>query len=349
MISTTLSQLYLQFNRQYDRDIDQLELRASSDSGPLRLKTREAFFTNMTSREAHRENARTLIRSFLGNSIREAQPRASAQEVSQHLGRIWGDVMGVRSEIRVRHVLDLRNAVTALAQTHPPALAQPGLDPDQDIWHNTRQLWHTSRQGPSRVLGASSFAAAAAPDTTPPAPPAQLSPAPAPRPPATRQQAPAQSTGVQDARSRLARESNKNEALSHLKKIYSPAAVHRLHAADRGYFHDRLRNLVDCADKYLPELMRGRAQDHAILEAAAGHILRSEGLRLDSRAALYKALVVRDVGAAQRLFRALPPGEASALSKSLVIERGQPSTLADTAQAAPQSGQNNYLQKQTPG
>ena len=349
MISTPLSQLYLQFNRQYERDIDRLELRASSESGPLRLKTRQAFFTNMTSREAHRENARTLIRSFLGNSIREAQPRASAQEVSQHLGRIWGDVMGVRSAIRVRHVRDLRNAVTALAHAHPPAPAQPGLDTDQDIWHNTRQLWLTSRQGPARVLGASSFAAAAAPDTTPPAPRAQLSPAPAPRPPAARQQAPAQSTGVQDARSRLARENDKNEALSHLKKIYSPAAVPGLSVADRGYLHDRLRNLVDCADKYLPELMRGRAQDHAILEAAAGHILRSEGLRLDSRAALYKALVACDVGAAQRLFRALPPGEASVLSKSLVIERSQPRTLADTAQAAPQSGQNNHLQKQTPG
>ena len=345
MINTTLSQLYRQFNPQYDRDIDLLEFRASSDSGPLRVKTRQAFFTNMTSREAHRENARTLIRSFLGNSIRAAQPQASGQEVSEHLGRIWGDVMGVRSAIRVRHVLDLRNAVTALAQTHPPALAQPGLDPDQDIWHNTRQLWLTSRQGPSRVLGASSFAAAAAPDTTPPAPPAQLSPAPAPRPPAAGQQAPAQSTGVQDARSRLARESNKNEALSHLKKIYSPAAVHRLHAADRGYFHDRLRNLVECADKYLPELMQGRAQDHAILESAASHILRSEGLRLDSRAALYKALVVCDVGAAQRLFRALPPGEASVLSKSLAIEHSQPRTLADTAKEGQQSGQNSILQK----
>lgn len=346
MISTPLSQLYLQFNRQYDPDIDRLELRASSDSGPLRLKTRQAFFTNMTSREAHRENARTLIRSFLGNSIREAQPRASAQEVSQHLGRIWGDVMGVRSAIRVRHVRDLRDAVTALAQTHPLAPAQTSLDLDQDTRHNTRQLRLTSQQAPSRVLGASSFAAAAAPDTTPPA---QLSPAPAPRPPAAGQQAPAQSTGVQDARLRLARENDKNEALSHLKKIYSPAAVPGLSVADRGYLHDRLRNLVDCADKYLPELMRGRAQDHAILEAAAGHILRSEGLRLDSRAALYKALVACDVGAAQRLFRALPPGEASVLSKSLVIERSQPRTLADTAQAAPQSGQNNHLQKQTPG
>ncbi len=331
MINTTLSQLYRQFNPQYDRDIDRLEFRANSDSGPLRVKTRQAFFTNTTSREAHQENARTLIRSFLGNSIREAQPQAGAQEVSQHLGRIWGDVMGVRSEICVRHVRDLRNAVTALAQTHPPAPAQPGLNPDQDIWHNTKQLWLTSQQGPSRVLGASSFAAAAAPDTTPPAPPAQLSPAPAPRPPAAPQQAPAQSTGVQDARSRLARESDKIAALSHLKKIYSPAAVHRLHEADRGYFHDRLRNLVECADKYLPELLRGRAQDHAILESAARHILRSEGLRLDSRAALYKALVACDVGAAQRLFRALPPGEASVLSKSLAIEHSQPRTLADTA------------------
>jgi hypothetical protein len=348
MINTTLSQLYRQFNPQYDRDVDRLELRASSDSGPLRVKTRQAFFTNMTSREAQQENARTLIRSFLGNSIREAQPRASAQEVSQHLGGIWGDVMGVRSAIRVHHVRDLRNAVTALAHAHPPphAPAQPALDPDQDISHNTRQLWLTSRQGPSRVLGASSFAAAAAPDTTPPA---QLSPAPAPRPPAARQQAPAQSTGVQDARSRLARENDKIAALSHLKKIYSPAAVHRLHAADQGYFHDRLRNLVECADKYLPELMRGRAQDHAILEAAAGHILRSEELRLDSRAALYKALVECDVGAAQRLFRALPPGEASVLSKSLVIEHSQPRTLADTPRASPPSGQNNHLQKQTPG
>jgi len=74
MINTTLSQLYRQFNPQYDRDIDRLELRASSASGPLRVKTRQAFFTNMTSREAHQENARTLIRSFLGNSIREASP-----------------------------------------------------------------------------------------------------------------------------------------------------------------------------------------------------------------------------------------------------------------------------------
>ncbi len=53
MINTTLSQLYRQFNPQYDQDIDRLELRASSNSGPLRVKTRQAFFTHIASREVH--------------------------------------------------------------------------------------------------------------------------------------------------------------------------------------------------------------------------------------------------------------------------------------------------------
>jgi hypothetical protein len=92
---------------------------------------------------------------------------------------------------------------------------------------------------------------------------------------------------------------------------------HDLSTAQRIHFQERLRHLVACAAKYLPELMRGRAEDKAVLEAAARHILGSQGLLLDSRAALYKALVVRDVGMAQRLFRALPQIEAAALSKYL--------------------------------
>lgn len=340
MINTTLGQLYHQFNPQYDPGIDQLELRANSATGALRVKTRQAFFTSTASRAAHQANALTLARISLGNSIRETRPHAGPLEVNQHLDRIWGDVMGVRSELHIRNVRDLRHAVAALSFTNPTAPAQPASDPGGDTWQNSECLWHTNRQGPSRALPPSSFASAAAPVPT-----ATTSPAPVPRSTAARQQAPAQSTGVQDARVRLARENDKIAALLHLKKVYSPAVVHRLHAADRGYFHDRLRNLVECADKYLPELMRGRAQDHAILESAASHILRSEGIRLDSRAALYKALVVRDVGAAQRLFRALAPGEASVLSKSLAIEHSQPRTVADTAKEGQQSGQNSLLQK----
>jgi hypothetical protein len=343
MITTTLSQLYLRFNPQYDRDVNQLELRASSEAGPLRVKTRQAFFTSTTSRAAHQANALTLARISLGNSIRERRPHADSEEVNQCLETIWGNVMGARSALHIRNVRDLRRAVIALPCKNPTAPAQPSSESGGDTGQPSECHWHTSRQALSRALPASSFASAAAPGIAAPVPTATTSPAP--RPTATRQQASAQSTGVQDARARLARENDRIEALSRLKKVYSQAAVPRLQAADQAYFEDRLRNLVECADKYLPELMRGRTQDLAILEAAAGHIRGSEGLRLDSRAALYKALIGRDNGAAQRLLQALGPAEASALKKSLVIVHSPARTLADTARADAQSGQNNHLQK----
>ncbi len=330
MIRTNLSTMYQEANPKRDAKIDRLELRADSDAAELRVKGQAAFWGFTPGRSAHQRHALFQAKTALGNSLRERLSNGSPEQVKGYLDHIWRDVIGQGTELRVQQVLQLRNAVNAITVIDGRAVVAAAVQRHKPPVASS----HASAAAPSRTPVER---IAENPDRkAPPTPQALL---------AKHSAGPAESTAVQDTRARLARENDRNEALSHLKKTIAASPFARLTRAEQAIFNDRLRNLVECADRYLPELMRGRAQDHAILEAAAGHVHRSEGLRLDSRAALYKALVACDVGAAQRLFRALPPGEASVLSKSLAIEHSQPRTLADTAKEGQQSGQNSLLQK----
>lgn len=327
MIRTTLGQFYGRVNPTQSPEIDRRELRADSATATLRVKTRDACIPRLGTRALHQDFARTQLRAMLENSIRDRFPEADSDQVQRCQTSLWFQFVGVSPEIRVRQVRQLRDAVNA-------------LPPPDEFFEQFFVLPHASRFHPqpyeaAPALAASPLACSPEPTREPtPAPfivPAPAAPAsevsaaalprtPAWRAPAPRRPEPAPSTGVQDALARLARENDKIEALSQLKKALAPAGRSHLSTAQRINFEERLRNLVDCAAKYLPELMRGREVDKAILEAAAGHILVSRGHLLDSKAALYKALVGRDVGMAQRLFRALPSIEAAALSRHLHTE-----------------------------
>lgn len=324
MIRTTLSQFYGRVNPNRNPEIDRRELRADSDTATLRVKTREACIPCIGTRALHQDFARIQLKAMLENSIRERFPEAEADQVQRCQTSLWFSVHDGSPEIRVRQVRQLQEAVSAL----PP----PDQFFDQFIVLPNAVRIDTRPYEAAPALAASPLARSPEPtrESTPapfivPAPPAPapavsaaaLPRTPALRAPAPRRPEPVPSTGVQDVRARLAHKNDKIEAFSQLKKALTPAELSHLSTAQRIHFEYRLRHLVACAAKYLPELMRGRADDKAVLAAAARHILGSKGLLLDSRAALYKALVVCDVGAAQRLFRALPQIEAAALSRNL--------------------------------
>lgn len=302
MIRTNLSAMYHQANPTRDAHVDGLELRADSKTAELRVKQQAAFWGFTPSRAAHQRHALFQAKAALGNSLRERLSQKSPEQVKGYLDRIWDEVIGQGTELHVYQVRVLRDAVNAIPVTRERTV------------HAASVEWHTPP-------AASSRAAAAAPSPTPlerkaQTPDRKAPPAPQALP-AKPSAGPAESTAVQDARARLRRENDRNEALTQLKKAFTPAAVPHMKAAERMQFHERLRDLVACADHHRPELMQGRAEDKALLEDAARHILASRGLLMDSRTALYKALVVRDAGQAQRLLAALTPVEAAQALKSL--------------------------------
>jgi hypothetical protein len=288
MIRTTLSQMYHAANPNRDRDTDLREMRAHSKTSELRVKQQAAYFGFTPSRAAHQAHALFQAKEALGNSLRERLPQASPAHVSGYRDRIWRDVIRGGTELHVYQVRELRDAVNAIPVTAGPAAPDPSV------------LWHPQ--------------------------PTVASPAPVERKaaPTPAKAGPAESTSVEDTRIRLRRENDRIEALSQLKKAFPANTLAHLNRAEQANFHERLRALVECADKVVPELMQGRAEDKACLEEAARHILAADNLILDSRSALYKALVVRDAGLAQRLIGPTFPAGASLALKSLPAAlRGQ--------------------------
>lgn len=293
--TTTLNHLYQRLNPAHDRAVDRCELRADSPTAPLRVKTRKAFWTSVSTRTAHQGYAMAQVRDMLGNSVRARQPHADAAEVNVQVNAIWSRHIGAREVIRLDRVRLMDEDVRQLPR-RPVSAQAPASGPVQ---------WHGPLATPPRY-----------PDLASAAAPYILKQAAAATPPATASDR-ALFTTPPTAAERMRR---RTEATTRLKAAFGADATPAMTPQDRKFFQRRLDDVVALAARRSPELL-GDAQDGpAILSGAAGRILGSRQLLMSTSLALYNELAARDPARAERLMLSLSLAERSTLRQNLALQ-----------------------------
>lgn len=283
--NATLSQLYSRLHASRDHSRDQCELRANSDTAPLRVKTRTAFFSSVTSRQTHQTHALVQVKASLTHSLRERLRGVSPNVIHLHRDAIWRKTLGARDVIRLGDVRALADSVRQIPREIAPALRPPASGAQPTTWHAARQR---AGQGPTAA------AAAVGPSRT----------------------------GIAPARATHPTAPTDEEIVAALQEQFKRPGVTDARPSPQTYFYNlRLKELVRYTRKVLPELLDGSKAHMDVLTGAGQRIRKSVGCRMLSAVALYKELVGRNAALADKLIQSLPPGAKSAVRQNLVLER----------------------------
>ncbi len=247
--SLTLAGLRATLNPTENPDIDARELRASSATSAMRVKTRPGMFTSTSARQAHVRYAVAQVMMCAGNSIREKLQVGATHDICKELETVKAVAGDISKSITLRVVKNMDEAVQGLDRKSASPAASPDLLqslPSQELFNTPAD--RQRKEGPVHLHQAPSGASSS----------------------------PSAASSVQV-----------DSCLEKLKtEHYSKKQLSSLTDHEVAHFHERLKELVEFAGRVRPRLVTSE-KGYASLLLAAGYLRQDKNLPFD--AALYRA------------------------------------------------------------
>ncbi|MEY4653585.1 MAG: hypothetical protein RI884_2166 [Pseudomonadota bacterium] len=282
----TLSGLYQRLNPGQTPEFDSRELRASSETGPLRVKASKGhWLSSEKSRATHIRYAQAQVRAALGESIRQKLDVGASVDISSRLQALWDKSFQDSTRITLRDVLRLDLAVQQLdKQSTAPEAAQFVTQAKPSPLEADRVHAHSPQRFDLSALRLSPYEQPEVIEDVPvhfhPSEPS------APAAPFVR---PSQSV-ADDCFTRLCANFPSDKLETSMTR------------SEIGHFNGRLADLVGVARQHAPQLLAPQSKGFSLLVNAA------ERMKLDPKLPADTALVMVSVGSLNTtLFKALTP------------------------------------------